>query len=234
MLEQLDDQGHRHPIAYASRQTNPAEAKYAPTQLEVAALVYSVEHFEVYLLGNEFTVYTDHQALVSAFLMHLKGQRKGLLVRWYLRLARFLPKMRLEHKPSAVNTAADAISRAPIPAGQLTHQQTNIQDNVLHVTDNAGCGMEQVQQEQRQDPVLAKLIDYLRDGKLPDDVSEAQRVLAQGKKGYYVVDDILYYDGMDWPGRCCLVVPNHLRGRILDEHHDSCFAGHFATKKMKQ
>ena len=79
MLEQLDDQDRRHPIAYASRQTNPAEAKYAPTQLEVAALVYSVKHFEVYLLGNEFTVYTDHQSLVSAFLVHLKSQTKGLL-----------------------------------------------------------------------------------------------------------------------------------------------------------
>ena len=235
VLEQLDDQGRRHPIAYASRQTNPAEAKYAPTQLEVAALVYSVEHFEVYLLGNEFTVYTDHQSLVSAFLVHLKSQTKGLLARWYLRLARFLPKMRLEHKPGTVNTAADALSRAPIPGGQLTGQQTIGQDNVvLHVTDNNRSGMEQVQQEQRQDPVLAKLIDYLRDGTLPEDSSEAQRVSVQGKKGYYVVDNILYYEGTDMPGRCRLVVPNHLRERILDEHHDSCFAGHFAAKKMKQ
>jgi len=47
VLEQLDDQGWRHPVAYASRQTNPAEAKYEPTQLEVAALVHSVEHFEI-------------------------------------------------------------------------------------------------------------------------------------------------------------------------------------------
>jgi len=59
-------------------------------------------------------------------------------------------------------------------------------------------------------------------------------VLAQGKKGYHVVDDILYYEGTDWQGRCRLVFPNHLRGRILNEHHDSCFAGHFATKKIKQ
>ena len=235
MLEQLDDQGQRHPIAYASRQTNPAEAKYAPTQLEVAALVYSVEHFEVYLLGNEFTVYTDHQSLVSAFLVHLRSQTKGLLAQWYLRLARFLPKMKLEHKPGTVNAADDALSRAPIPGGQLTDQQTTGQDNVvLYVTDNTRSGMEQVQQEQRQDPVLAKLIDYLRDGTLPEDSSEAQRVLVEGKKGYYVVDNILYYEGTDMPGRCRLVVPNHLRERILDEHHDSCFAGYFAAKKMKQ
>ena len=30
VLEQLDEEGWRHPIAYASRQTNNAEQKYAP------------------------------------------------------------------------------------------------------------------------------------------------------------------------------------------------------------
>ena len=45
VLEQLDDDGQHHPIAYASRQTNSAEKKYAPTELEVAALIFAVEHF---------------------------------------------------------------------------------------------------------------------------------------------------------------------------------------------
>jgi len=66
VLEQMGEDGFRHPVAYASCQTNAAEAKYAPTELEVAALVYSVTHFEVYLLGNKFTIYTDHQALASS------------------------------------------------------------------------------------------------------------------------------------------------------------------------
>lgn len=79
LLEQEGSDGHRHPIAYASRQTNPTEAKYAPTELEVATLVYVMEHFEVYLLGNQFTVYTDHQSLVGAFIMHMKSQSQGLL-----------------------------------------------------------------------------------------------------------------------------------------------------------
>ena len=67
VLEQLDDQGRRNPIVYASRQTNPAEAKSAPTQLEVAVLVYSVEHFEVYLLGNDLlcTLITSHWSVHS-------------------------------------------------------------------------------------------------------------------------------------------------------------------------
>jgi len=80
ILEQGGEDQLRHPIGYASRQTNDEEKKYGPTQLEVAALTFGVEHFEVYLLGNKVTIFTDHQALVSAFLTHLKSQAKGLLM----------------------------------------------------------------------------------------------------------------------------------------------------------
>ena len=70
LLEQEGDDSTRYPIVYASRQTNVAESNYAPTELEVAALVYAVEYFEVYLLGSHFTVYTDHKSLVSVFFSH--------------------------------------------------------------------------------------------------------------------------------------------------------------------
>ena len=48
VLEQKGQDGCKHPIAYASRATNEAERKYAPTELEVAALVFALEHFQVY------------------------------------------------------------------------------------------------------------------------------------------------------------------------------------------
>ena len=59
MLEQVREDGFHHPVAYASHQSNAAEAKYTVMELEVAALVYAVIHFEVYLLGS-FTLYIDH------------------------------------------------------------------------------------------------------------------------------------------------------------------------------
>ena len=105
-----------YPIAYASRHTNPAEQKDTPIKLKVAALVFAVGHCEVYLLGNKVTVYTctDHQALVSAFLTHLKSQTRRLLARWYLKVSRFLPQLKPKYKPGCQNTAADALSRAPV------------------------------------------------------------------------------------------------------------------------
>ena len=71
----------------------------------------------MYLLGNQTTVYTDHKALVQSYSPYLKNQQKGMLARWYLRLARFLPTLQLEHKPGSANVVADALSRAPVSDG---------------------------------------------------------------------------------------------------------------------
>ena len=95
LLEQEGEDGKRYPVPFVSHQTNLAEQKYAPTELEVAALFFAVEHFEVYLIGSTTTVYTDHQALVSSFLSYMKSQTRGLLARWYLRISHFLPNIRI-------------------------------------------------------------------------------------------------------------------------------------------
>ena len=222
VLEQCGDDGKRYPVAYASRQTNAAEAKYAPTELEVAALVYAVEHFEIYILGNHTTVFTDHQALVSAFLSHMKSQTKGILARWYLRISRFLPTLKIEYKPGATNVVADALSRAPV---------TSESSGRVLLVEYSQTG---IYKEQRKDQDLADLLAYLESKSLPDDSGRAKRVLSQARKGYYVMEGVLYYEGPDVPDRRRLVVPSHLRDKVINEHHDSVFAGHFAVKKTAQ
>lgn len=54
------------------------------------------------------------------------------------------------------------------------------------------------------------------------------------RKYYFLVDDVLYYEGPDAPDRRRVVVPQHLRQRIIDENYDMAFAGHFSVKKMTQ
>ena len=45
-------------------------------ELEVAALLYALEHFKVYLLSSKVTVYTDHQTLVLSFIPYLKSDNR--------------------------------------------------------------------------------------------------------------------------------------------------------------
>ena len=210
VLEQLDDDGRRHPIAYASRQTNAAEKKYAPTELEVAALIFAVEHFEVYLLGKPCTVYTDHQALVSAFLVHLKSQMRGLLAHWYLRISKFLPHMKLEYKPGSANVVADALSRAPTD-GEMTGGKGGSNVRRVLQPELPQSSMQKVQLEQSKDKELVQLVNFLTKKALPEDPNKAKLVLSLARKGYYVVDGILYYEGADVPDQRCIVVPEHLK-----------------------
>ena len=53
------------PVAFFSKQLQGAERRYSATQLEGLAVYRSVTFFAHFLYGREFTLYTDHQALVS-------------------------------------------------------------------------------------------------------------------------------------------------------------------------
>ena len=230
VLEQEDTEGQRFPIAYASRATNEAERKYAPTELEVAAVVFALDHFCVYLLGNKVKVYVDHQALVSAFIPYMKSQTKGILARWYLRLSQYLPNVTLEYKPGNTNKAADALSRAPV--GEATAEQEESPAVLAMEAEVKETMMEKVRHFQRSDKELAQLMDYLEKKCLPEEQSDAKRVLAQSTKGFYITDGVLYFENPESSTRRKLVVPTDLRNEILRENHEAVFAGHFALKKM--
>ena len=80
----------------------------------MAAIVYALNHFEVYLFGHKITVFTDHQAIVTGYVFYLRSQSKGLLSRWYLRISQYLPNLTFEYKPGKMNEATDALSYAPV------------------------------------------------------------------------------------------------------------------------
>ena len=76
-LEQKE-KNNWQPIAYASRFLNKNEQRYSINELELLAVVWSLEHFKYYLFGSHFTIQTDHQALLSALktieeIKHIKA-----------------------------------------------------------------------------------------------------------------------------------------------------------------
>lgn len=110
VLSQIQN-GSERVIAYGSRSLNKSEKNYCITDKELLALRFFVEYFRQYLLGRQFTVRTDHQALV--WLFKLK-EPKGRIARWLEILSYF--NFSVQYRPGPKHSNADALSRCENPS----------------------------------------------------------------------------------------------------------------------
>ncbi len=93
---------------YSSRLFNSNEKNYTITHREALAMVYALHKFRYYLLGNKFTFYVDHMALV--YLVY-KPQVFVRLARWLLLFLKY--DFKIVYKLSRSHLMVDALSRLP-------------------------------------------------------------------------------------------------------------------------
>lgn len=138
VLMQKQADGNFKPVAYASRQTTPAESKYHSYELEALAVVMSLQKFRIYLLGKPFSVVTDCNALSTTWTKRDMIPRIG---RWWLELLEF--DFKVVYRPGKHMQHADALSRNPV-------------DTVLHLEQTTW-----VAAVQQADPKVYVLIKSL-------------------------------------------------------------------------
>ena len=110
-LEQLTVDGWK-PISFASRFLNSNEEPYSINELELLGVVWSIEYFKNYLYGKEFSIITDHRALLSILKEHrLNKSYNSRLSRWVDHLLPY--QFKIEHLPGAQMGVVDYISRNP-------------------------------------------------------------------------------------------------------------------------
>ena len=56
------DKEKKHIIEYARRALSDVERRYSQTEREALAIVWSCEHFHLYIYGKEFTMVMDHNS----------------------------------------------------------------------------------------------------------------------------------------------------------------------------
>ena len=88
------------------------ESKYSINELELLAVVWSVEYFRNYVYGVHFEIVSDHKALMS-ILSKNRGNKtySSRLTRWVDRLLPF--EFDVVHVPGRVLGIADYLSRHP-------------------------------------------------------------------------------------------------------------------------
>ena len=80
--------------------------------------------------------------------------------------------------------------------------------------------------EQRKDPFLWALIDYLQNGELPRDTKQSQIIAAKAST-YCIINYVLYFNNKK--RRCRLiVVPRQLQKRMIEEYHGGPLGGHYS------
>ena len=65
VLFQIDEKGREWVISFASKSLEPAQRNYSVTEKECLTVIWGTEHFRTKLLGMQFKLQTDHQALKS-------------------------------------------------------------------------------------------------------------------------------------------------------------------------
>jgi hypothetical protein len=92
----------KRPIAFYSRKLNPAQTRYTTTERELLSIVEILKEFRNILLGQQITIYTDHQNLTYT---NFNTER---VMRWRLNIEEFGPTF--AYIKGSNNVVADALS----------------------------------------------------------------------------------------------------------------------------
>lgn len=108
-LFQKDDNGIDRPISFFSKKFNLCQRNYSTIEKELLALIWALQHFDVYVGGGSgpVVVFTDHNPLTFLQSLHSPNQR---LIRWALFLQSY--SLDIRHIRGVDNVVADTLSRA--------------------------------------------------------------------------------------------------------------------------
>lgn len=163
ILYQLGKEGERHTIAYASRALSDVERRYSQTEREALAIIWSCEHFHLYLYGHSFTLVTDHKAL-EIIWNNPRSKPPARIERWGLRLQPY--NFRVVYRKGTENPA-DYMSRHPVQTenGQHTRATKVAEEYVNFLAQHAtpkAMTLNEIKEATLKDPVLQKVSDHIR------------------------------------------------------------------------
>ena len=214
ILSQTESDGSQRPICFASRVLNKAEKNYSTTERELLGIVYALDTFRPYLYGKKFVLKTDHAPLT--FMKTCKNPSDRLM-RWICKIQEF--DFDIVYKAGYLNEA-DALSRSPVLAVQekVQRQLVDLQGPIT---------LDEICDAQLADPLLKIFREIDDDIDIPksdptmrtlwrriEDISEKDGVL-------YIIDD----------DKKKIILPPSLHNAVLNEMHNTPFAGHLGVTR---
>ncbi len=183
--------------------------------------MYAVKQFSHYILGNQCTVYTDHEALQQ--LMTIK-EPKGRKARWQIALQVY--NLESKYKPGKHN----------IKANFLCRMNSHLKANALTTDSEPPCP--NMRDAQLQDPEIGTVLTFLTTGKVPEGSMEAEAKALAAKAEHFVLANRCLLLARPHPRRPGaqlhrVMVPASLRRRVIEECLHSPLAGHLGQLKTE-
>jgi transposase InsO family protein len=215
LLQQQRD-GSFKPVHFASKCLTDVERRYSQTEKEALGLVWACERFQLYLLGRDFELVTDHRPLQVIYGPRSKPSAR--IERWVLRLQPF--KFVVKYIEGNKNIA-DPLSRMielKLDNKSLSSEvgEQYIRCLALGAVPNTMSAKE-VEQASSQDEEMRDLRKQIKTGDFPKGSPFAHVKSELAVVGYVVVRQ----------GK--LVIPKALRQRVLELAHK----GHQGIVKTK-
>ncbi|XP_012940972.1 uncharacterized protein K02A2.6-like [Aplysia californica] len=225
------DNNNVHIVAYASRALTDVESRYSQTEREALAVVWACEHFNLYLLGQHFTVISDHKPLEGIF-NSTTSRTSARIERWNLRLQPY--DFTLRYQPGE-NNPDDFLSRHPFEKNNMTsfHMAKIADDYVNFMAGHSvpkAMTLEEIASASESDPTLQAVITSVQTDHwhtLPEITVDAA--------SYQVFKTVreelsVHKDGTILLRGTQIVIPRSLQQHVINIAHE----GHQGIVKTKQ
>jgi len=214
ILTQVDKDGKFYAISFNARQLTDHEKNYSPFLLEEAAAVWGMDHFNEYLKGKKFILYTDHEPLEK--LGHLYSKTMN----------RFKTAL-LEH-----DFIIQYKKGFDMPDNYLSRLPATTSEPIIAAFDPFQTNLAELQ---REEPFTQNILYYGKHNQwlphLPN--TEANYHADLLKKIFHDKEGILWVrlTNYKYP-RTALILPRKYQKEALCEAHNSIFSSHDANLKI--
>lgn len=219
ILQQHDEDGELHPVAYASRMFTGRERNWPPRELEAFAIVWACDHFRHLLLGSPFTIRTDHESL-----KWVMNAQKGKIARWATLLSEF--EATIIHRPGAQMAHVDHLSRTVINddlekelAERLSVKGVEL-EQTLETTREEDTQRQEVGTTNEQDkPSGEPSIRVLTE--LEINIQNIKNAMSTDTQAQTLIDQqvLSKREGLAWTDDSRIFVPAPMREAAMKEYH---------------